>query len=166
MILIGLGANLPSRYGGPEDTLRRAVDALETKGLYIVKASSIWLSAPVPVSAQPWYRNAVSAVDTEMPAAAVLALLHDIENDFGRVRGQRNAPRVLDLDLIAYHDEVYTDVNCTVPHPRMHGRAFVLRPLAEIAPEWRHPILGLFVSDLIATLPVEQEIEISQSLAA
>jgi len=167
LILIGLGANLPSRYGAPEETLGAAVAALAAVGLKIVKVSSIWRSAPVPVSEQSWYCNAVVEVDTgSMSAAAVLALLQDVENDFGRVRAERNAPRVLDLDLLVYHDEVYMDTGCIVPHPRMHQRAFVLKPLQEIAPTWKHPVLGLSVGDLIEKMPEGQGIEILQILAA
>ncbi|MCB9983179.1 MAG: 2-amino-4-hydroxy-6-hydroxymethyldihydropteridine diphosphokinase [Rhodospirillales bacterium] len=166
MILLGLGANLPSRYGTPEKTLRAALAGLERKGVRVVKASSIWLSAPVPVSDQPWYRNAVVAVKTDLSPEALMGVLQGIENDFGRVRGERNAPRLLDLDVLIYDDLVITDETCQVPHPRMDQRAFVLKPLEEIAPDWIHPVLGLSVADLIATMPEGQEIEVSEKLAA
>ena len=166
MILIGLGANLPSRYGAPEDTLRAALEALKQKDFEVLAASSIWLSAPVPVSDQPWYRNAVISVKTSFSFVEILEALQSIEMDFGRVRAERNAPRLLDLDLLAYNDEVYTDPACTVPHPRMHQRAFVLKPLQEIAPQWCHPVLGLSLPELIQAMPEGQRIEISQELAA
>ena len=166
MILIGLGANLPSRYGAPEETLGAAVAALATVGLEIAKVSSVWRSAPVPVSEQPWYCNAVVVVETALSAKVLMGVLQGVEHDFGRVRAERNAPRVLDLDLLAYGDEVCVDSVCTVPHPRMHQRAFVLKPLQEIAPAWRHPVFGLSVGDLVEKMPEGQEIEISQILAA
>ncbi len=168
MSLIALGANLPSRYGPPEATLRAAIAEVEARGIVVLAVSSIWLTAPVPISDQPWYRNAVIAVQTEMEAKALMGVLHEVERGFGRVRvpGERDAPRLLDLDLIAYNDEVFEEDGLVVPHPRMHLRAFVLRPLAEVAPRWRHPVLGLFVSELIETMPEGQDIEISQERAA
>jgi 2-amino-4-hydroxy-6-hydroxymethyldihydropteridine diphosphokinase len=98
-----------------------------------------------------------------------MGLLHEVEQGFGRVlvAGERDAPRLLDLDLIAYNDEVFEEGDgLVVPHPRMHMRAFVLRPLAEVAPSWRHPVLGLSVSELIERMPEGQQIEISQERAA
>ena len=166
MIVIALGANLPSRYGSPEETLAQAILALKERGLRVIGRSSVWLSAPVPVSDQPWYRNAVIAVDTDLSAFEVLELLHAVERAFGRVRAERNAPRVLDLDLIAYHMEIVEQDGFIVPHPRMHGRAFVLEPLAEIAPEWVHPVLGVSVGDMLKNLPEGQEIEKAEKLAA
>lgn len=159
MILIALGANLPSRYGDPEATIEAALECFEREGVRVVKRSSIWLTAPVPVSDQPWYRNAVVAVETDLTAQELMVLLHSIERRFGRVRTVRDAPRLLDLDIIAYHDEVHDHSNMTVPHPRMHDRAFVLKPLQEVAPNWEHPVLGLSVTQLIAKLPEDQQAE-------
>lgn len=166
MILVGLGANLPSRYGAPEDTIRAAVKVMEGRGLRVGAASRIWVSAPVPVSEQPWYRNAVVSVRTGLGAAEMMAVLQQIEADFGRVRAERNAPRLLDLDLLAYDGLVSSDESCVLPHPRMHQRAFVLRPLAEICPDWRHPVLKLRVGELIDMMPAGQDIEVTQELAA
>ena len=159
MILVALGANLPSRYGDPEATINAALERFEREGLHVLKRSSIWLTAPVPVSDQPWYRNAVVAIETDLSAQALIELLHAIEEDFGRVRTVRDAPRLLDLDIIAYHDEVHSDSNLIIPHPRMHARAFVLKPLQEVAPEWQHPVLSLCVDRLIANLPEDQQAE-------
>ena len=159
MILIALGANLPSRYGAPEDTLKKAITVLEEKGLKVLKHSSIWLTAPVPVSDQPWYRNAVVCVQTDMTPQALLKLLQSVEADFGRVRTVRNAPRLLDLDIIAYDDQVLAYDDFRGPHPRMESRAFVLRPLQEIAPDWKHPVSGLSIGELLSALPDNQEIQ-------
>ncbi|MEM7651162.1 MAG: 2-amino-4-hydroxy-6-hydroxymethyldihydropteridine diphosphokinase [Pseudomonadota bacterium] len=157
MILIALGANLPSSYGEPEETLKASIERIAREGIEILARSSVWLTAPVPVSDQPWYRNAVVSVKTEYSAVELMALLHDIEEEFGRVRGEKNAPRLLDLDIIAYNDEIYDQDGLQIPHPRMHQRAFVLNPLEEIAPRWKHPVLGRFLEDLIADLPADQE---------
>ena len=159
MILIALGANLSSRFGEPEETLNVAVSALEKAGIEVLEVSSVWLTAPVPASDQPWYRNAVARVDTQLGLPQLLGVLQSIEDDFGRVRSVRNAPRLLDLDIIACNDVVSDKGDCLVPHPRMHIRAFVLKPLQEVAPGWIHPVLGLSVEELIEMLPAGQEIQ-------
>lgn len=166
MILIALGANLPSRHGQPHETLRAARLAMETAGLKITAQSSTWLTAPVPVSDQPWYHNEVVAVETTLSPYALLETLQSIEEAFGRVRTIRNAPRVLDLDLIAYNDTVLSKPELIVPHPRMHRRAFVLLPLQDIAPGWTHPVLGISLTDLISDLPDDQEARPVQMHAA
>jgi 2-amino-4-hydroxy-6-hydroxymethyldihydropteridine diphosphokinase len=156
LILIALGANLPSRYGQPYETLIAAKGAMRDAGLNIVRQSSTWLTAPVPVSDQPWYHNEVVALETPLSPYGLLEALQAIEQAFGRVRTVRNAPRVLDLDLIAYHDAILSKPELIVPHPRMHKRAFVLLPLREIAPDWMHPVLQAPLSSLIAALPEGQ----------
>lgn len=166
MILIALGANLPSRFGQPEDTLIAAIEALGVGGVKVLDVSNIWLTAPVPVSDQPWYRNAVIRVETQLELFELLRFLQSVEDDFGRVRTERNAPRLIDLDILAYNDVVRDDARCFVPHPRMHTRAFVLKPLQEVAQEWIHPVLGLSVDELIEMIPEGQEIYCSGIKAA
>ena len=166
MILIALGANLPSRYGDPEDTLEAAIQALAVEGVEVLESSGIWLTAPVPVSNQPWYRNAVVSVKTELSARVLMRCLQQIEENFGRKRSVRNASRVIDLDILAYDDEILDEPDCIVPHPRMEGRAFVLMPLREVAPTWRHPLTGVSIQKLIENLPQGQHIEISKNRAA
>jgi len=158
LIFIGVGANLRSpQYGPPRTTCGAALDALAREGLTIVRRSHWYRSAPWPASMQPWYVNGVVQVDTELPPGALLDLLLTTETRFGRRRGLRNAARILDLDLLAFNDLV-TDpaARPAVPHPRMHERAFVLLPLAEIAADWRHPGSGKAIADLIAALPPDQ----------
>lgn len=117
-------------------------------------------TAPVPVSDQPWFVNGVIGVSTGLEPSDLLSLLHAVEADFGRTRMVRNEARILDLDLIAY-DDLVTDgaTPPALPHPRMHERAFVLLPLSDIAPDWRHPVTGTALPDLIAALPAEQRAE-------
>ncbi len=159
MILIALGANLPSRFGTPEQTLKLAAGELERCGVTVLRCSDIWLSAPVPASDQPWYRNAVIAAETALAPAALLKLLKGIEQDYGRVSAERNAARVLDLDILAYGDVIVDDEACVLPHPRLYERAFVLYPLRQVAAHWRHPVFGLSVDEMIARLPTGQAIE-------
>ena len=166
MILIGLGANLPSRFGGPEKTLQAAKRALEGRDVQIVKSSSIWLSAPVPVSDQPWFHNAVISVKTDLHALALLKVLHAVEEEFGRVRVERNEARVLDLDLLAYEDDILNVDGFCVPHARMHERAFVLYPLREVVPCWTHPVLKHSLEQMIENLPAGQDILKQEKSAA
>ena len=157
-ILIGLGANLPSpRHGPPVASLEAALAALTARGIRIVARSRWWESAPVPASDQPWYVNGVVKVETALAPEALLACLHEVEAEFGRVRSVANAPRVLDLDLLAYGDLKRPGPKPPLlPHPRLAERAFVLYPMAEIAPGWRHPGTGRTLPEMIAGLPAGQ----------
>lgn len=159
-VLVALGANLPSeRFGGPRETLDRALAELERRGVRILRRSRWYESAPVPVSDQPWYVNGVVSVATGLGPEALLGVLHAIEAEFGRVRAERNAPRVVDLDLVAYGGLVRPGPDAPLlPHPRAAERAFVLLPLAEVAPGWHHPTIGDTVEALIARLPAGQQI--------
>lgn len=159
-VYIGLGANLPSpEHGTPRETLEAAIAALEAQGLAVVARSPFYESEPVPVSDQPWYLNAVVEVASDRDAVATLALLHSVENAFGRVRNIRNEPRVLDLDLLDHRGTVRPGPDSPLlPHPRLADRAFVLLPLRDIAPRWRHPVSGLTPAELLESLPEGQRI--------
>ena len=158
MIYIGIGANLPSeRFGAPVETCVAAVRALKNLQAVRVTAKSKWFeSAPVPVSDQPWYINGVVQIETKLSPKDLLWALHQIEADFGRVRTERNAARILDLDLLVYDDLHLTEHSPRIPHPRLQDRAFVLLPLAEIAPNWVHPVSGERLSEMVAKLPKDQ----------
>jgi len=161
-IYIGLGANLPSARGDPVDTLEAALGDIAGAGITLLRRSPWYESAPVPrTDDQPWYVNGVVEVATHLDPAALLALLQGFEALSGRVRSVANAARPLDLDIIAYREQLNPGPNPPLlPHPRMHERAFVLLPLQAIAPRWRHPVLGRSVASLIATLPAGQEIRL------
>ena len=161
MILLGLGGNLPSKAGPPDATISAAIEALDQAGVKIIKRSRLYRTAPVPVSDQPWFANEVIAVRTKLPPRDLLALLHKIEAEFGRERREVNGARSLDIDLLAYDGKVRAggDGEPILPHPRMTQRAFVLLPLREVAPRWRHPITGESVQRLIAMLPKDQVAE-------
>jgi 2-amino-4-hydroxy-6-hydroxymethyldihydropteridine diphosphokinase len=151
-IFIALGANLPSAgYGTPRATLEAALSLLAPDGIAIIRRSSWWQSGPQPASDQPDFINGVIEVDTVLPPAALLACLHRIESACGRVRQDRWEARVLDLDLIAYRDLCQPGGadEPALPHPRMADRLFVLLPLQEIAPDWRHPADGRGLATLI-----------------
>lgn len=161
-IYIGLGANLPGVLGRPVATLEAVLGDIAAAGIDILKRSPWYESAPVPrADDQPWYVNGVIEVATSLEPAALLAVLQGLEAASGRVRSVANAPRPLDLDIIAYRDRVNSGpIPPLLPHPRMHDRAFVLLPLQAIAPHWRHPANGRNVADLIAAMPGSQEIRL------
>ncbi|TDP48157.1 2-amino-4-hydroxy-6-hydroxymethyldihydropteridine diphosphokinase [Zavarzinia compransoris] len=140
----------------PRHSVTAAIERLRTASSWSVDAvSRLWETAPVPISDQPWYVNAVVAAKTTLGVGEILNSLHDIENDFGRTRNRRWEARILDLDLLAHgplvcgRDQLREPV---VPHPRLAERAFVLLPLAEVAPGWRHPATGETVEAMIARL--------------
>jgi len=161
-IYIGLGANLDHpRYGSPRHTLGRALAALRDIGVQAARLSRWYRSSPVPASDQPWYVNAVAEVRTGLGPDATLAALHRVEEAFGRVRGERDAARWIDLDLLDYDSHIKSNRNnglSVLPHPRLEFRAFVLLPLADLAPAWRHPVSDEVVTALIARLPPGQRI--------
>jgi 2-amino-4-hydroxy-6-hydroxymethyldihydropteridine diphosphokinase len=160
LILIGIGGNLASsRFGAPLDTLAAALVALDAEGIQVATRSAWYRTEPVPRSDQPWFVNAVASLTTDLAAPDLLAVLQAVEGQFGRVRSERNAPRVLDLDLLDYRGEVAETASLVLPHPRLHQRRFVLVPLAEIAPDWRHPLSGLTAKQLLSRLAAKQPIE-------
>jgi 2-amino-4-hydroxy-6-hydroxymethyldihydropteridine diphosphokinase len=160
MILIGVGGNLETQeWGEPRQTLAAALAALGEAGIAVVARSGWYRSEPVPHSDQPWFVNAVAALDTGLEAAALLAAMQAVERRFGRTRGARDAARTCDLDLLDYEGERLQTPSLVLPHPRLHLRRFVLLPLAELAPLWRHPILDASAAELLSRLDDDYRVE-------
>ncbi len=175
MALVALGANVAGRWGRPEQTLRRAVAVLDAlPGMRVVVASGLWRSAPFGGVAQPPFINAVVRLETALLPHALLATLRDVERAAGRRRGVIWGARALDLDLLDVGGRVMRPVGMgrlqgmaaggrcmwrwqrkglVLPHPGIALRAFVLWPLQEVAPGWRHPLLGATASALLGRLP-------------
>ena len=145
---IALGANL----GKPREAFAWALAELEAAGVEVVRVSGLWRSAAWPEgSGAPDYLNAVAKVRAGVGPEALLALLHAVEARAGRVRGERNAPRVLDLDLVSYEAEV-REGELVLPHPRVGERAFVLLPMWEVEADWVHPVTGEGVWEMMGRL--------------
>ncbi|MBX3518003.1 MAG: 2-amino-4-hydroxy-6-hydroxymethyldihydropteridine diphosphokinase [Rhodospirillales bacterium] len=157
-VFIGIGGNVADPFWGPPvAVLTAATEALSGHGIPLLGRSRWYLSAAVPPSDQPPCTNAVLEVAPDREPDALLQALHAVEAAFGRRRGAVNAARILDLDLVAFGDLVRADADgLQLPHPRMHQRAFVLKPLAELAPDWRHPVSRRGIAELLAAVPAEQ----------
>lgn len=176
MILIALGSNLPVGEQGPAEVLHAAISQISER-IQIPKVESRFFRTPAfPKGSGPDFVNAALKLEGSAPAQKILAILHDIESEFGRDRLTRWAARGLDLDLIAIEDQVLPDLatwqawhglsvdeaaqtapeQLILPHPRLSERGFVLMPLADVAPDWRHPVLEKTVSEMLAELTPQE----------
>jgi 2-amino-4-hydroxy-6-hydroxymethyldihydropteridine diphosphokinase len=150
---IALGANIAGPYGEPAAAVAIAIARIRSLGA-ITAQSRLYRSTAWPDPRDPEFINAVIALETHLAPDVLLTELHIVETDFGRVRGRANAPRSLDLDIVDYDGRISGEGDTPIlPHPRLAQRAFVLLPLADIAPNWRHPVTGAAIADLVAALP-------------
>jgi len=171
--LVAVGANLPVGSMTPEENVTAAMDMLEKRCGSTLRRSRLWRTPAYPEGAGPPFVNAALSLDWSGTARDLLTLLHEVEEAFGRQRTSRWEARKMDLDLIGLGDIVLPDAggfrawhdlspeeaatrmpeDLIVPHPRMDERVFVLAPLCEVAPDWRHPVLGLTVREMLDALP-------------
>ncbi|MCG7493804.1 2-amino-4-hydroxy-6-hydroxymethyldihydropteridine diphosphokinase [Thalassobius sp. Cn5-15] len=180
LILVAFGGNLPLEGEAPAQFIPRALEQLADLGLRIEHTSALYKTPCFPAGAGPDYVNGALSCSGNLTPDQVLEVLHQVECDFGRARTSRWAGRTLDLDLIAVGSAVCPDESTVrdwlelpldtqklaapdqliLPHPRIQDRAFVLVPLRDVAPDWRHPLLGKTVAEMYNSLPAEAVAEV------
>ena len=155
LVFIGVGSNLGDKAGN----CRRAVEVILADGRNrIVQCSPLYQTEPVGKKEQDWFINGVCAMETTIEPAELLESLLGVEKMMGRVRRERWGPRVIDLDILLFGQEVINKEVLQIPHPRLHERRFVLVPLRDIAPDLIHPLLGKTISQILAELPGEEKV--------
>lgn len=147
-VFLALGSNVGDR----EEHLREAVRRLESDELRVVRRSSLYETAPRELLDQPWFLNAVIEVETSLFPIQLLARVREIEREMGRRRVTPKGPRNIDIDILFHGRTIITTAELEVPHPRIAQRRFVLEPLAEIAPDFRHPMTGKTANEMLAVL--------------
>jgi 2-amino-4-hydroxy-6-hydroxymethyldihydropteridine diphosphokinase len=182
-VLVALGSNQSSVAGGPGATVTRAMQMIENKGLKIQATSRLYSNPAFPAGSGTDYTNAVVVFESSLPCANILQILHEIEASLGRERSVRWGARTVDLDLLAVGDTVHPDVatqnhwrtlsleeqmrqtpeQLILPHPRLQDRAFVLVPMAEVTPDWLHPILKKTVLQMLNDLPQQDRDDVRPS---
>jgi len=160
-VLLAFGSNMAGAWGAPKDALHRAFVELNQRGVTLSKVSRLALTEPLGPTPQPHYENAAACGHTDLDPQSLLDLLKRLEHEAGRRPGPRWGPRPLDIDILDYaglvqgwdapHDPLHP-ARLVLPHPELHQRSFVLEPLVEVAADWRHPVLGMNATELLAAL--------------
>jgi 2-amino-4-hydroxy-6-hydroxymethyldihydropteridine diphosphokinase len=159
MILLSLGSNLDSKFGDSKQTLLKCYDFFNNDKIKIIKKSSFYESLAVPNKLDPKFVNSVISIDTNLSPEEIMNYILSVETNFERKREKLNAPRTCDIDIVDYNGKVInisTDkISLVIPHPRLEERSFVLYPIREIDKNWKSPISGKNVNQLIENLDPE-----------
>jgi 2-amino-4-hydroxy-6-hydroxymethyldihydropteridine diphosphokinase len=159
-VYLSLGSNVGDRA----KNLRKAIAALGNAGVSVMRGSSLYETEPVDYLDQPWFLNCVVEAETELPALELLRVVRGIETQMGSKKLIAKGPRLIDIDILFYGNEIIDTPELQVPHPRMHLRRFVLEPLAEIAPNAQHPVSHLSVSELLTRTPDKSAVRAAPGL--
>ena len=161
MIFLGLGSNLPSKNGDRFTNINIAISFLEAYGIKVIKKSSFYETPSYPNKKNPKFINAVILVETILPPIDLMSVLIFIEEKLGRKRSKKNDPRTCDIDIIDYNSQIlnlrYNNLDLTVPHKKLSTRNFILFPLQEIFPMWKHPKTKENISVLVKKLSEEDK---------
>ena len=161
MIFLGLGSNLSSKYGDRFANINLAIASLESYGIKVIKRSSFYKSPSYPDKENPEFINVVILVETYLPPVDLMSVLTFIEEKLERKRIKKNDPRTCDIDIIDYNSQIlnlkYNNLDFTVPHKELASRNFVLFPLSEISPMWKHPKTKKTINNLIQKLDEEEK---------
>jgi 2-amino-4-hydroxy-6-hydroxymethyldihydropteridine diphosphokinase len=155
-IVLGLGSNMGDR----ECHLREALNSLRQRDITILRSASLYLTEPRDYTDQPWFINTVAEADTNLDPVALLKYCLLIEREAGRIRDHSRGPRPIDVDILFYGNQQIQTANLIVPHPRYADRRFVLAPLAELAPDFRDPISGIRIQQLLERCPDSGEVHL------
>ena len=161
MIFLGLGSNLPSKYGDRFANINLAISCLDGYGIKVIQKSSFYETPSYPNNENPKFINVIILVETTLPPVDLMSVLIFIEKKLERKRGKKNDPRTCDIDIIDYNSQIlnlpYNNLNITVPHKELTSRNFILFPLQEISPTWKHPKTKEIVSVLLQKLSEEDK---------
>ena len=162
MIFINIGSNLNSPYGKRIDNIKKAIELIKYEKIDIVKKSSIYETPSYPNNKNPKFLNICLSIKSSYSPLILLKIFKKIEKKMLRGQSIKNAPRICDIDIIDYNNKVFNTQKLSLPHPRAHLRNFVLLPLSEISPSWKHPVLNIKIDFLINKLNVKLRNEITR----
>jgi 2-amino-4-hydroxy-6-hydroxymethyldihydropteridine diphosphokinase len=159
MILLSLGSNLPSKFGDSKKTLLKCYEFFNNSNVKILKKSSFYESVAVPNKSDPKFINSVISIETKFSPEELIKYILSVEEKFDRKRAQVNAPRTCDIDIVDFNGEVINilnkNISLEIPHPRLEKRSFVLYPIREIDKNWKSPLSGKYIDQLIENLDTE-----------
>ena len=159
MILLSLGSNLPSKFGDSKKTLLKSYEFFNNSEVKILKKSSFYESVAIPNKSDPKFINSVISIETKFSPEELIKYILSVEEKFDRKRAQVNAPRTCDIDIVDFNGEVINilnkNISLEIPHPRLEKRSFVLYPIREIDKNWKSPLSGKYIDQLIENLDTE-----------